>query len=497
MARIPHPSRRLSTRTLLAALLLVAGVASLPGQPRPDRQSQPSLLWYDRPATAFEEALPLGNGRTGVMVYGGPSSDRFLLNDSTLWTGGPIDPAVNPDAINWLPKVREALFKGDYKAADALTRKIQGKFSQSYAPLGDLYIDAPDIDAGQVTGYRRELDLATAIARTTFTAGGARYSREAFVSYPDKLLIVKLTASEAGRLTVALRFTSQLRQRGDRRRQRRPAALRARAGARRAELPPGHQGPVRVRRRPESQGHAVRGARANPEHGRQGRTRRGHDYPRGRNHGACRGCDRHQLCRVRQGPRPGTGPRPGHRGTARRDRGAHVREPAGGAHEGCRHAVRAGQSRPRPHGAGREADRRPPARLRGRFGGPWARGPLLPVRPLPAHQRLEAGQPGAEPPGHLEPAHAAAVEQQLHGQHQHRDELLAGGDGQPGRVPSAAAALHRRPREDGRGDGPSLLRRRRLVRRTTTATSGRSATRLATWARETPGGPTGRWPASG
>ena len=172
---------------------------------------KPSRLWYDRPAAAFEEALPLGNGRTGAMVYGGPASDRFLLNDSTLWTGGPIDPAVNPDAINWLPKVREALFKGDYKAADALTRKIQGKFSQSYAPLGDLYIDAPGLDAAQVTGYRRELDLATAVTHTTFTAGGARFSREAFVSYPDKLLIVRLTASEPGRLTVALRFTSQLR----------------------------------------------------------------------------------------------------------------------------------------------------------------------------------------------------------------------------------------------------------------------------------------------
>ena len=211
MAHVPRSVRRLSARLTLAAGLVAAGITALTGQPASERPEQRSLLWYDKPATAFEEALPLGNGRTGAMVYGGPELDRFLLNDSTLWTGGPIDPAVNPDAINWLPKVREALFKGDYKTADTLTRKIQGRFSESYAPLGDLYIDSPGIDAAHVTGYRRELDLATAVARTTFTAGGSTLSREAFVSYPDQLLIVRLSSSAPGGLAVTLRFASQLR----------------------------------------------------------------------------------------------------------------------------------------------------------------------------------------------------------------------------------------------------------------------------------------------
>src|SRR5512139_2038890 len=148
--------RRLAC-VLVAALMAAASTASSLSQPAPGKPPGAAVLRYDRPAAAFEEALPLGNGRTGVMVYGGPATDRFLLNDSTLWTGGPIDAEVNPDAITWLPKVREALFKGDYKAADALTRKIQGKYSQSYAPLGDLFIDAPGITDGQVTGYRREL----------------------------------------------------------------------------------------------------------------------------------------------------------------------------------------------------------------------------------------------------------------------------------------------------------------------------------------------------
>jgi alpha-L-fucosidase 2 len=211
MARIPRHAHRRFARIALAAILVSAGIEALIGQPAQERPAQPMRLWYDRAATAFEEALPLGNGRTGAMVYGGPASDHVLLNDSTLWTGGPIDPAVNPEAINWLPRVREALFKGDYKTADSMTRRIQGKFSQSYAPLGDLYIDAAGITAAQVTGYRRELDLATAVARTTFTAGGTRFSRDAFVSYPDKLLVIRLSASTPGRLGFALRFGSQLR----------------------------------------------------------------------------------------------------------------------------------------------------------------------------------------------------------------------------------------------------------------------------------------------
>lgn len=170
-----------------------------------------TLLWYDRPAEAFEEALPLGNGRIGAMVFGGPATDRILLNDSTLWSGGPIDPAVNPEARSWLPKVREAVAKGDYRTADALTKKLQGKFSESYAPLGDLFIDTTGIDAAAVGSYRRELDLARGLARTSFSAGGVRAAREVFVSYPDRVLVLRLTASSPRALSFALRVTSQLR----------------------------------------------------------------------------------------------------------------------------------------------------------------------------------------------------------------------------------------------------------------------------------------------
>jgi alpha-L-fucosidase 2 len=209
MLHAPVRTRQPTSKPALTLLLVVTCIAAAPAPPVPSAPT--ALVWYDRPAAAFEEALPLGDGRTGAMVFGGPVSDRFLLNDSTLWTGGPIDPAMNPDAINWLPKVRDALSRGDFKAATELTRKLQGRFSESYAPLGDLYIDVPALAGDTVKAYRRELDLAAAVSRTTFSAGQVVFIREAFVSHPDRILVIRLSASKPGALAFALRFESQLR----------------------------------------------------------------------------------------------------------------------------------------------------------------------------------------------------------------------------------------------------------------------------------------------
>jgi hypothetical protein len=212
MRRTRQASRASGRRApvTLAFLSVVAVFAVTPNE----GASPPTarlLVWHDRPTTAFEEALPLGNGRLGATVFGAPGADRVMLNESTLWTGGAIDPAVNPEAVTLLPRVREALFKGDYRLADQLTRKLQGRFSQSYAPLGDLYIDASIDHAAGVTAFRRELDIGAAVARTTFTTGRASISREYFVSRPDRLLIIRLTASEPGSLGFGLRFESLLR----------------------------------------------------------------------------------------------------------------------------------------------------------------------------------------------------------------------------------------------------------------------------------------------
>src|SRR5688572_13159395 len=102
-------------------------------------QSKP-ILYYNRPAEYFEEALALGNGKTGATVFGGVLSEQIYLNDATLWAGGPVDPNMNPEAYKNIPLIREALDKEDYRTADRLNKKIQGRFSESYAPLGTLRI---------------------------------------------------------------------------------------------------------------------------------------------------------------------------------------------------------------------------------------------------------------------------------------------------------------------------------------------------------------------
>ncbi len=99
------------------------------------------VLWYKQPANYFEETLVLGNGKMGASVFGGIESDKIYLNDATLWSGEPVDPNMNPEAYKNLPAIREALNNEDYKLADELQHKLQGKFSESYLPLGTLFID--------------------------------------------------------------------------------------------------------------------------------------------------------------------------------------------------------------------------------------------------------------------------------------------------------------------------------------------------------------------
>jgi len=169
----------------------------------PDR-----IIRYDHPADYFEEALPLGNGRIGAAVYGGAGTERIVLNEETLWTGGPVDPFMNPEAYKHLPAVREALFNEDYRLADSLVRNLQGKFSESYAPPGDLYIDFLHKDS--ISDYYRELDLRTGMATVNYSSGEVDYVRELFTSFPDQVLVIRLTASRKKELNISLRFRSQL-----------------------------------------------------------------------------------------------------------------------------------------------------------------------------------------------------------------------------------------------------------------------------------------------
>ena len=145
-------------------------------------------LWFDRPAAFFEETLVLGNGRSGATVFGKTRNEVIWLNDITLWSGKPVDRMMNPEAYKHIPAIRKALQEEDYPLADKLHRKIQGRFSQSYAPLGTLQMNF-DHDS-TVRNYRRELDLGRAVALVRYEVDGIEYIREDFYSYPDKVLVI-------------------------------------------------------------------------------------------------------------------------------------------------------------------------------------------------------------------------------------------------------------------------------------------------------------------
>src|SRR6476659_3282513 len=140
-------------------------------------QTRQLELWYKQPAAVWTEALPVGNGRLGAMVFGGVEKELLQLNEATLWTGGPIHKNVNPESKNYLPLVRQALFNKDYDKATELVKHMQGLYSDSYLPMADLTI-AQDFGGKQPTTYDRTLNISDAICTTTFTVDGIQYKRE-------------------------------------------------------------------------------------------------------------------------------------------------------------------------------------------------------------------------------------------------------------------------------------------------------------------------------
>jgi alpha-L-fucosidase 2 len=187
--------------TALAAALPVGAAGAGEAAPHPQR------LWYRRPATAWTEALPIGNGRLGAMVFGGVARERLQLNEDSLWSGGPYDP-VNPEARAALPEVRRLIAAGRFAEAEALAdaRVMARPLSQmSYQPVGDLLLAMPGL--GAPSDYLRELDLDAAVATTRFVAGGVRYVRRALASPVDQVIAVELSADRPGAidLDVALK----------------------------------------------------------------------------------------------------------------------------------------------------------------------------------------------------------------------------------------------------------------------------------------------------
>jgi len=160
-------------------------------------------LWYNKPAEQWVEALPVGNGRLGAMIFGNPYREKIQLNENTVWAGQP-NRNDNSDAKEALPEVRKLIFKGKYKEAqDLVNQKFISKISNGmpYQTVGNLYLSFPGHE--NYTNFYRELDIEKAIATTQYNVGDVIYKRETFVSIPDQVIIMRISASKPGKLNFA------------------------------------------------------------------------------------------------------------------------------------------------------------------------------------------------------------------------------------------------------------------------------------------------------
>lgn len=165
------------------------------------------MLRYDRPAEYFEEALVIGNGTMGAIIYGGTEREVISLNDITLWTGEPEREVTTPDAYKSIPVIRELLDKEDYQSADLEQLKVQGHYSENYQPLGKLTITYPE---SEVTDYERSLDIGNAIACTSYRKSGHPFTAEYFASAPDSVIVIRLKSESEEGICALLSYDSQL-----------------------------------------------------------------------------------------------------------------------------------------------------------------------------------------------------------------------------------------------------------------------------------------------
>ena len=169
--------------------------------------SEPLSLWYRQPAAKWTEALPVGNGRIGSMVFGGINRERLQLNEDTLWGGGPYDP-VNTNGLAALPEVRQLVFDGKYRDAGRLIAQKVLSFphwpasEMPYETAGNLMLTLPE--AASVENYRRDLNLDAAVAGVEYTVNGTRFTRQVYASPVDQVIVVRLTADKKG----AINFTA-------------------------------------------------------------------------------------------------------------------------------------------------------------------------------------------------------------------------------------------------------------------------------------------------
>lgn len=189
---------------LITGLLTVVLVNAQVYSPRNDLK-----LWYNQPASIWEEALPLGNGKTGAMVFGGVGTERLQLNDNTLWSGAP-NPGNTPGGPTILAEVRRLIFAGLYDSATNVWRKMHGPYSARYLPMADLWLKTSGTDT-TASAYYRDLNLNTATATVRYTLNGVTYTREAFVSHPDKALVVRISADKTKAINISAALSSKLK----------------------------------------------------------------------------------------------------------------------------------------------------------------------------------------------------------------------------------------------------------------------------------------------
>ena len=194
-----------------ASLILLQATAALPDDSR-GRDSAKSqgdmVLWYRQPGEKWLEAMPMGNGLMGAMVFGGMQKERIALNESSFWSGRPHD-YDDPEAIKYFPQIRDLVFAGRFQEAEKIAdERFFGvpEAQQAYQPLGDLLLSFDGVEKSD--DYRRELNMETGVATIRYCAGDAAFTREVFVSYPDRVMVVRVTADKPGRISVQAQFQS-------------------------------------------------------------------------------------------------------------------------------------------------------------------------------------------------------------------------------------------------------------------------------------------------
>jgi len=169
-----------------------------------------AVLWYEQPAKEWTEALPVGNGRLGAMIYGNPAREELQLNEETVWGGGPHN-NYNPAALKSLPEVRRLIFEGKNKEAENIINRdfLASSHGMPYQTIGSLFLDFAGHE--KYTGFRRELDISKAVATTTYQVADVTFTRQIYASFPDNVIVMKITADKKDALNFTASYNSPMK----------------------------------------------------------------------------------------------------------------------------------------------------------------------------------------------------------------------------------------------------------------------------------------------